>query len=175
MPAWIPFLAATVLGMLVAVRMDWSWGLSAWWVLAGLTVPLVIVDVAEHRLPNRLTLPAYPLIGALLIATAALEGRTGDAVRAVLAAGLVLAGYLLLHAIRPRALGAGDVKLSGVLGLCLGWISWDAVVTGIAAGFAIGAVVGLVLLVRGARPHRSFAFGPAMLAGTWLAALTASG
>jgi leader peptidase (prepilin peptidase)/N-methyltransferase len=60
----------------------------------------------------------------------------------------------------------GDVKLAGLLGLFLGWLGWDALVLGAAAGFVVQAAVALVLLaarrigLRGELP-----FGPAMLAG----------
>jgi leader peptidase (prepilin peptidase)/N-methyltransferase len=76
----------------------------------------------------------------------------------------------VLALISPRSLGMGDVKLAGLLGLFLGWLGWDAVVLGAAAGFIVQAVVALLLLagrrigLRGELP-----FGPSMLVGAALA------
>ena len=168
-----PLILSGVLGAIVAWRLPSTWDLPAFLVLAGLTVPLVIADLTERRLPNRLTLPAYPALGVTLSVAAVADGRGWDLARAVLAGAALIVGYGLLHALRPASLGAGDVKLSGALGIALGWISWDTVLNGAIAGYVIGAIVGATLLVRGER-GRAFAFGPAMLAGAWLAILSAN-
>ena len=78
--------------------------------------------------------------------------------------------FLVLALISPSALGMGDVKLAGLVGLPLGWLGWDAVLLGTAAGFVVQAVLSLVLLaarridLRGELP-----FGPAMLLGAAVA------
>ncbi|HEY4604530.1 MAG TPA: prepilin peptidase, partial [Blastococcus sp.] len=60
--------------------------------------------------------------------------------------------------------------LAGLLGLYLGWLGWDVLLLGAAAGFVVQAVLALLLLatrrigLRGELP-----FGPAMLAGAALA------
>jgi leader peptidase (prepilin peptidase)/N-methyltransferase len=68
----------------------------------------------------------------------------------------------------------GDVKLAALLGLCLGWLGWGALVLGTLAAFVVQAVLALLLLatrrvgLRGELP-----FGPAMLAGAALAVVLA--
>jgi prepilin signal peptidase PulO-like enzyme (type II secretory pathway) len=47
----------------------------------------------------------------------------------------------------PGALGFGDVRLSPLLGLTLGWLGWRYVVLGFFAANLIGAVVGISLIV----------------------------
>jgi leader peptidase (prepilin peptidase)/N-methyltransferase len=162
-----------VLGAIVAWRLPSTWDLSAYLYLAGLTIPLALADLSARRLPNRLTLPAYPVLAAALSAVAIADGRGPDLARAIGGAAALLVGYGFLHALRQAGLGAGDVKLAGILGLVLGWISWDAVLTGALAGLAIGGTIGISQLVRGAR-SQAFAFGPAMLAGAWLTILAAA-
>jgi leader peptidase (prepilin peptidase)/N-methyltransferase len=63
-------------------------------------------------------------------------------------------------------MGFGDVKLSGLLGGYLGWLSWKAVVVGIFSGFLYGGLfgIGIVLFAGGGRKTR-VPFGPFMLLG----------
>jgi leader peptidase (prepilin peptidase)/N-methyltransferase len=77
--------------------------------------------------------------------------------------------HLLSRTKNGAGLGAGDVKLSAVLGLYLGWVSVDAVVLGIASGFVLGALFSLALIaIRRGNRRTKVAFGPWMLAGAWL-------
>ena len=63
-------------------------------------------------------------------------------------------------------MGFGDVRLSFLLGLCLGWIGWGEVAGGLFTGFLYGAVIGVVLIavkVRGRK--QQIPFGPFLAAG----------
>ncbi|MHC5559913.1 prepilin peptidase [Kocuria sp. U4B] len=126
------------------------------------------VDVREHRLPGRVVRPLYPVCGALLGAGALLGGQP---VRVLwMLWGLVLVGgtYVLLRVLHPAGLGMGDVRLSGLLGLCLGFVSVGHAVLGALAGFVVGGLAAAVLLaLRRAGPDSRVAFGPAMLAGAF--------
>jgi type IV leader peptidase family protein len=76
-----------------------------------------VVDIAEHRLPTRLVLPAYP-VTLLLAATVAIlqRGDLGGLARVALGV-LILPGlYLLLALISRGGIGAGDVRLAGPVG-----------------------------------------------------------
>jgi leader peptidase (prepilin peptidase)/N-methyltransferase len=70
----------------------------------------------------------------------------------------------------PAGMGFGDVKLAGVLGLVLGYLSWWAVAIGAFTGFLLGAVVGVAVMASG-RGNRKTAlpFGPFLIAGTLIA------
>lgn len=140
--------------------------LAAYVVLAGACAWLWRTDVREHRLPGRLVRPLYPVCGAAL-GTAALLG--GEPVRLLwMVWGLVLVGgfYVLLRLLHPAGMGMGDVRLSGLLGMCLGFASvWHAVL-GALAGFVVGGLAAAVLLALGRAGARSrVAFGPAMITG----------
>ena len=79
---------------------------------------------------------------------------------------------LLLALLRPGQLGAGDVKLAGIAGLALGWLGWPALIAGAVLGFALSAVVSLVLLaLRRVTLHSAICFGPFLLGGALLAVL----
>ncbi len=157
---------ALALGLVFWAHLGNSAALPAHLFLAGVGVPLAVIDLREHRLPNWLTLPAYPVAGALLGLAAIADEESERAWRALAGMVILIALYDLLNRINPAGLGYGDVKFSGVLGLYLGWAGWDALIVGTLAAFTAGGVVGLGLLItRRAQLSSSIAFGPFMLAG----------
>ncbi len=167
--AWHP--AAEILTAVTFALLGLGFGASpvlpAFCFLALVSVALTFIDVAHQRLPDLLTLPAYPVaIVALVAATPFVPHGPSHLVHAVIGLAAALAFYLILALIYPAGIGWGDVKLSGLLGLYLGWVGPDALVLGLAAGFVLAAVVGLALIVAGKATRRSqIAFGPFMVAG----------
>jgi leader peptidase (prepilin peptidase)/N-methyltransferase len=170
-PAVLELITAAVLALLCA-RFAGQLSLLAFGFLGALGVALGSVDVAVHRLPDRLTLPAYPVMVVLLGAAAVIGHDGGALVRALLAGVALTATYLVLALLRPGQLGLGDIKLAGLIGLGLGWLGWPAVIAGTALGFVLTAVVSLALLAaRRIGLRDSIAFGPFMLGGALLAIL----
>jgi leader peptidase (prepilin peptidase) / N-methyltransferase len=142
---------------------------------AVLSVVLAVVDVRTHRLPDRLVLPAYPAAAVLLSAAALLAGEPGRLLATLGGAIVLFAFYLALGMLRPGAMGGGDVKLAGVTGAFLGFLGWETVFAGALAGFVLGGIFGLALLVlRRARRDTRIAFGPFLLAGAWWAVIVAA-
>ncbi len=143
-----------------------------WWpvplVLAWGGVLLGGADLAARRLPDALTLAAYPLVAGLL-GIAALGAGTVDLLgRAALGALLWAGGYAAVRWVSPRALGGGDVKLAGSLGALTAATSWP--------GLLLAVLAAGVLTVTVAVPARLFGcaevpHGPAMLAAAWLVVL----
>ena len=141
--------------------------LPAYLFLVAVGLALALIDVDIQRLPDRLTLPSYPIFAALLGLGTLLGSGSGHLVRALLGG---LAMYIFYRAIRsayPPGMGMGDVKLSGVLGMATAWLGWGAWGIGLFAGFLFGGVwgIGLIALRRGGRKSK-VPFGPFMLAGT---------
>jgi leader peptidase (prepilin peptidase)/N-methyltransferase len=164
----------------------WWWTAGSapgWWlpvplVVTAFAVPLLLADLRYLRLPNALTLSAYPVFGAA-VGVAAAHGGASLAVRAGVGALVFGGAHLLVHRLRPDSLGAGDVKLSGSLGLVLGAAGWAAlmlcaVVAAVVTVLLWTLVVGRDHLTRrrerrwrSAVPH-----GPGLLVATWLLVLT---
>jgi leader peptidase (prepilin peptidase) / N-methyltransferase len=147
--------------------------LPAYLCLGAIGVALAFIDLDCHRLPDRLTLPAYP-IGVALLAVAALAGHDGRALlRALVCMVGLFAFYYVLALVYPAGMGFGDVKLAGVLGLYLGWLGVDRVVVGTFLAFLVSAAVGLgLVLARRATMKSHLPFGPFMLLGALLAVLS---
>ncbi|NEA27306.1 prepilin peptidase [Actinomadura bangladeshensis] len=169
-----------VLGLVTAVLfgvLGWRVGaepvLPALLYLAAVGTLLGFVDVEVKRLPDRFTLPSYGLAAALLAAAAPF---TDDGLRrfehALIGMAALFALYFLQAFLVPSGIGMGDVKLSGVLGLCLGWFGLDAWVLGLLATYLLGGVAAVgIMIVRRTRKGE-FPFGPYMLAGTLIAVLS---
>lgn len=132
--------------------------------LAWLGAALGAVDVARHRLPDALTLPALPaavLLVAPLGATATLRGIGGAAVAVV--------AHAAVRWWAPRAVGGGDVKLAGPLGVVLAAGSWAALLPAALLAAVFSAVAGAVGLLTGRiAPGGGVPHGPSMLLAAWL-------
>jgi len=156
---------AVLYALVVAIRDDAA-SIALGLILVTALVPIVLVDLERRLIPNLITGPAAV---AALVAGVALDL---DGVPEQLIAGAAGGGFFLLAALAvPRGMGMGDVKLVGLMGLCLG----RAVVPAILIGLLAGVVVGAVIIARlGARAGRKTAipFGPFLALGA-LAALVA--
>ena len=141
-------------------------------VFAAISIALTAIDLDTHRLPDAIVMPAYAVLGVLLAGAAIASGDLESGARAAAGAGILFAGYLLLALISPRGMGMGDVKLSGVIGLMLGWFGWSALAVGTLAAFILGGLVGIgLILARRASRNTGIPFGPWMLSGAWVGIL----
>lgn len=137
-------------------------------------IVLAFVDLAVHRLPDRLTLPAF-LGGAVLFGlSSVVDDELRRYVVALACAAILAAGYLVLALIAPGGMGLGDAKAALAVGLVAGWFGWGAAATAAVAGFLLAggyAVTLLALRKVGRKDH--IPHGPFLLLGA-LAALALS-
>ena len=129
-----------------------------------ISVPLIIFDVKQRRLPNRLVLPGLPI--AMLVQTIACVITQNFA---PLGVGLLwmLGGFgfgLLFN--RLGALGMGDAKLIALLCLNLGWFDpvWP-LISLVAAFFVATVLVLLGFVFRRQSLSSSIPLGPYLLGG----------
>jgi leader peptidase (prepilin peptidase)/N-methyltransferase len=87
--------------------------------------------------------------------------------RSAVGAGAAALLYLGLWRLSRGGLGFGDVRLAPVLGAAGAAVGWPTLVTTLLLGSLAGAVVGVVLALRGRRG--AFPYAPSMLAGAFLA------
>ncbi|MBV9935013.1 MAG: prepilin peptidase [Actinobacteria bacterium] len=142
----------------------------AYLVLAASLLAISVIDLKLYIVPNRIVYPTLAIAIPLLIGAALLQHHN-DAIKTA-AIGSVAAWFFLLvvHFIQPGGMGFGDVRLAAILGLYLGWINLRLVLWGMLAGFVLGAVIGLGLIVFGGRGRKeAVPFAPFLAAGTLLA------
>src|SRR5918997_2228174 len=125
-----------------------------------LLVPITLIDLDHHIIPNVLT--AIGAVAALVLVVAFQSGELTEHLIAGVAAG----GFFLLAAlVYPAGMGMGDVKLAGVMGLFLG----REVVPAIFAALIAGTVIGAFVIARlGAQEGRKkgIPFGPWLALGS---------
>jgi leader peptidase (prepilin peptidase)/N-methyltransferase len=121
-----------------------------------------VIDLREHRLPNRLVLPAFPVAFlAQLIATiiSADWARQLSAVLIALAVGVIGLGANYID-----TLGMGDVKLATVIALTLGYFNPWLPVIAIGIAFVLAFAVVIVLITLGkVKIGSSVPLGPYLL------------
>jgi leader peptidase (prepilin peptidase) / N-methyltransferase len=136
---------------------------------AGAAVVLGAVDLAVHRLPDRVTYPAAAVCVAAFLVDAVVLGSWGALARALAAGAAAFAVATAVRVLAPDGFGFGDVKLLGLLGLVLGWFGWGVLMAGVFLGLLTGAMVSLGLLAtRRVGWRTAIPFGPPLLVGAVL-------
>lgn len=160
------------LASLTATPFSFALVLLACLYLVAIAVPLSVIDIRSHLLPNRIVYPSVMVALLLLGGSSLLRVDLETALRTLLGALVLSAGYLLLRVVYPAGMGLGDVKLALVLGAYLGYLSWPHLFHATVATFLLGGLVaaGLVLSRRG-NGKSAIPFGPFMLSGTIIALL----
>jgi len=123
---------------------------------------VVAIDLAEHRIPNRIVVPAA-LACAGLLAVEAVPPQH-------LVGGLALVALMLVLCLfQPASFGMGDVKLGLLLVLGVGGVATQALVLGLVLAAAFGAV--LVLRYGRIAATRSLPLAPFLSGGAVVAVL----
>jgi leader peptidase (prepilin peptidase)/N-methyltransferase len=157
---------AALCGAASGLAVGWSPELAAFALLSLGCAILAVIDARTHRLPDRITGPLAAGFTALLLCAPVGGADRGDWLRAVICGGAALIGLGAVALAFPAGIGLGDVKLVGILSIALGWLGWEAVPIGLFAGFAVGALVSLALLLaRRATLRSEIPFGPSLIAG----------
>ena len=166
-------LATAVLFVLAAVRWaDHPEAIPAFCLFFASLLAISVIDLELFIIPNRII---YPTLAAAipLLVLASVVGDDLDSLRtaAIGGAGAWVA-LLVIHLIQPRGMGFGDVRLSGIIGMYLGWISVAHVPLGLFLGFLLATLVSLPLLVLRKKGRKDpVPFGPFLAAGAVLATL----
>ncbi|MHA6509619.1 prepilin peptidase [Tessaracoccus sp. Y1736] len=162
---WLSVAFALTTSTWAAIAVNPS-ALPAFAVLAAAWGAATAVDLAEHRLPDALTLIPIPLFFALQVPWAVLEGGWGRLGSALLGSLLTAAILFVLAYINPSGFGLGDVKLGLTTGAALGWFGIGTALLGVAAAFILMAVIsGLLLATEKIKREAEIAFGPFMILG----------
>jgi len=185
--------------VLVTVRFGAEWVVIPPLVLVVAIVALSVIDLYVYRLPDLITFPAIAVSAVVIVVAALAIDRPVAIGRSLLGALAYFTLLFIAHLVSPRGMGFGDVKLSLLLGLHIGFVSgstyvgWMPVVRlvfislliGSALGVTGGFIVGLARKSKASvladpeavdgQPSRllaqSIPFGPALAAGAVISVL----
>lgn len=147
----------------VAVARDDAIGIALGLILVTALAPIVVIDLERRLIPNRITGPA-----AVAAVAAGLAFAPGGLPEQLAWGAGAFAFFLLAALAHRRGMGMGDVKLAGVLGLCLG----RAVVPALLVALLAGVLVGAAIIARrgpGAGRKTAVPFGPFLALGAVVA------
>jgi leader peptidase (prepilin peptidase)/N-methyltransferase len=161
---------------LVAWRFGFGWETAAALLLTFALVALSLIDFDHQIIPDSISLPLlwigltlslfHPQAGASVLFVAPKTALIG-----------ALAGYLSLWSVYhlfkmvtgKEGMGYGDFKLLAALGA---WLGWQMLPLIIMLSAAVGAVIGIALIViKGRDKNVPIPFGPYLAAAGWIAML----
>lgn len=161
--------ATGILSAIVAGHFGFSAAAAAALLLTWALIALSMIDYDTQLLPDWITLP-FLWIGLLLSLYSVFVDPRASIVGAA-------AGYMSLWSVyivfklvtKKEGMGYGDFKLLAMLGA---WLGWQMLPVIILLSSAVGAVVGIALiLLRGQDRNKPIPFGPYLAAAGWLALL----
>lgn len=165
--AWRSVAVTTVVGGLFGASLGWVWPLVYLVPFVPVGVALAVIDWRTRRLPTWYLAPMYPAM-ILLVLLCGVLTRDWDDLRRAGFGWLAMGGfYFLTNLVSGRLVGYGDVRLSGLLGIALGYLGWGQLVVGMYLAFLIfGLPPFFLALVRRdvSILKMKMPFGPAMLA-----------
>ena len=133
---------------------------SAWIIFSSFLV-MFVTDIKYQIIPDSMVIAS--LLSSLAWVWFGLPH--GEFLSHILSAmGSCLLFFALWLITKKRGMGLGDVKLSFVLGILLGY---PQIVMALYVAFLTGALAGVILILRGAKTLKSkIAFGPFLIIGT---------
>ena len=126
--------------------------------------PLSKIDIREHRLPNKLVLPAFPIAMISFLAASIVSSSWVKFYSAIAASIFAFGLGLLVN--KYFSLGMGDVKLISATTLCLAWSNFLSPIWALVLALVIASLFILLQLIRGRSTlGDAIALGPYLLAG----------
>jgi leader peptidase (prepilin peptidase)/N-methyltransferase len=164
---------AAIVGVAVAYTFGPTWQMVAVLGASWLLLALALVDVDTQLLPDSMTLPllwagllinAFPSLGMAFV-----DLRSAVAGAAAGYVSLWLVYQLFKLATGKEGMGYGDFKLFAAIGA---WLGWQILPLVILLSAAVGAVIGIaMILLAGRSRHKPIPFGPYLAGAGWIAIL----
>jgi leader peptidase (prepilin peptidase)/N-methyltransferase len=154
----------------VTLRFGMSPELPAYLYLAVIGLACTVVDVDVRRLPDMIILPSYIVSALLLMPAGAAHGGWSAGPRAVGGMLALLVLFFALAMAYPNGVALSDVKLAGLVGMYLGWLSWNALFLTAVGSILIASVVGSFAIVTKHAPRNvAVPIGPCLVGAAILA------
>lgn len=147
-------------------KFGYDWITLLFWALFSVLLVVTVIDIHYFIIPNEILITG--LVIGLIIIVSQLMDRLFSGIIGFFIAGLIM---LLIAIVSKGGMGGGDIKLSAVMGLYLGW---QGVLVALFIAFLCGGIWGSLLLLTGRKGRKdAVPFGPYLALGGAIAALWA--
>jgi leader peptidase (prepilin peptidase)/N-methyltransferase len=144
----------------------------SYWIFFLALATVSVTDLTHRLVPRHLIYAALVVMVPVDVAVSAVNGTWHDLVGAAIAGGVAFGLFFLIWFFVPRGMGFGDVRLAGLIGVGLGYLSLLHAYLGFLGGFLLGLLVGVVVLVRSSEGRKTrVPFGPPLAGGAVVATL----
>jgi leader peptidase (prepilin peptidase)/N-methyltransferase len=162
-------IAALVTGVLFGAA-AWHFGpdviVAPFCVFFAMSVVVSTTDLSHNLVPRRVLYLALALIVPLLVLTSGVDHRWHSLVGSAVAGGVAFGLFFAVWWFVPRGMGFGDVRLAGVIGVTVGYLSLLHAYVAFLAGFVTGMIFGLVALaVTSSGRKTRIPFAPSLAVG----------
>lgn len=137
--------------------------------ISPMLVSAFIIDIKHQIIPNRLNLTLFEVglgltfVQGILDINIAINMLLGGVIGAGIFLAITAVGGLIAG---KEAMGFGDVKLMGALGLFFGWLNIGIIAL---IAFLIGAIISIILLITKKKKKDEYiAFGPFIVIATFI-------
>ncbi len=159
----------SVIYVLLLYFIGWQIKLIEYLILTPLLISVFVIDYRKQIIPNRLTLTMFEvsLVFTFISGLSSLNVFLDRVLGLVVGAGIFLLITLIGGVIAGKeAMGFGDVKLMGALGLTFGLTSTIMIAV---ISFLLGAIISLILLItRKKKSNEYIPFGPFIVLAAFL-------
>ncbi len=136
---------------------------------------VTVTDLTHRLVPRFIVYPGVAVTTALLVAASAADHRWHSFSGACIAGAAAFAIFFAVWWFVPRGMGFGDVRLAGVIGFTVGYLSILHAYVAFLVGFLVGMVFGVVMLVVTRSGRRTaIPFAPSLSVGAVVAVLWGS-
>ena len=167
-----PLLELGCAGLFAATALHFgpSYELPAYLVLGAALLALSAIDLEHRLLPNKIIFPTGYALGVLLLLAALADAQPRRIAWSAIGAAGCFALFFALHLISPRGMAFGDVRLSFVLGMAVGWLGLDLIPLFLFLAFLTSALTGVVYAVLTRKGlQAAIPFGPFLAVGAGVA------
>jgi leader peptidase (prepilin peptidase)/N-methyltransferase len=129
-------------------------------------VAVSVTDLSHRLVPRWLLYAGLAVIVPLLVATSAVDHTWGHLSGSAIGGAVAFGGFFAVWWFVPRGMGFGDVRLAGLIGVAVGYLSLLHAYIAFLSGFVAGLVFGLAVMATTAGGRRTrIPFAPSLALG----------